>query len=313
MDLQKKKIGVAKLSVISNLTLVLFKLVIGLIIGSVAVISEAIHSAIDFLASVVALFAVKKSNQPPDDKHPFGHGKYENISGAIEAFLIFVAAGWIISESIDKLLNPSGIEKIHLGIFIMLISSAVNVFVSRKLFKIGKEADSIALKADAWHLLTDVYTSLGVGVGLGIIAITGYFFSEININWLDPVIAIAVALFIIKAAYELTVQSVSGLLDSSLPKEEEIKVIEIINSMRPNIYSFHNFKTRKAGDERFVEFHLIVDSNMTVQSSHDICDEITKRIRENFPKTMVMIHTEPCDNSCKKKCLENCRVKEKEH
>ncbi|MDD5569976.1 MAG: cation diffusion facilitator family transporter [Bacteroidales bacterium] len=312
MNLQKKKVGVARLSVISNLILVLFKLVIGLIIGSVAVISEAIHSAIDFLASVIALFAVKESNKPPDVKHPFGHGKFENISGAIEAFLIFVAAGWIISESIDKLMNPSEIENIQLGIYIMLISSLVNIFVSRRLFKIGKESDSIALKADAWHLLTDVYTSLGVGVGLGIIALIGYFLPGLNVTWLDPVIAITVALFIVKAAYDLTVQSVSGLLDSSLPKEEVEKAIEIINSIRPEIYSFHNFKTRKAGAERFVEFHLIVDSKMTVQNSHDICDEITKRIKEELSNTVVMIHTEPCDNSCKKKCLDNCEVKKKE-
>ncbi|MEI7502523.1 MAG: cation diffusion facilitator family transporter [Paludibacter sp.] len=193
------------LSVISNTTLVVFKLIIGIIIGSVSVISEAIHSGVDLVAAIIAYFAVKTANKPPDSKHLYGHGKYENFSGTIEAVLIFVAAGWIIFEAVKKLLHPEPMEEVGWGIIIMIISALVNIFVSNKLFKVGKETDSIALQADAWHLKTDVYTSLGVAVGLSLIYLTG-------IQILDPIVAILVALMIIRESYFLLKNSLKQKL-----------------------------------------------------------------------------------------------------
>ncbi len=162
MDLQKRKESAARLSVLSNSFLVVFKVIIGVAIGSVSIISEAIHSGVDLLAAVIAMFSVKTSSVPADERHPFGHGKIENISGFVEALLIFGAAFWIIFEALQKLNVPDVMENPQWGVGVMLFSAVMNFIVSQKLFQVGKEADSIALHADAWHLRTDVYTSAGV-------------------------------------------------------------------------------------------------------------------------------------------------------
>jgi len=168
-DIQQKKERVAMLSVASNSFLVLFKVIVGITIGSVSIISEAIHSGVDLLAAIIAMFSVKTSSVPADEQHPFGHGKIENISGFVEALLIFVAAFWIIFEALKKLMEPHEITHAGLGVAVMFVSAVINYFVSRRLFRVGKEAD-------AWHLRTDVYTSAGVMAGLGIIWIGHEFF-----------------------------------------------------------------------------------------------------------------------------------------
>jgi cation diffusion facilitator family transporter len=305
-ELNKKKKSTAVLSVISNSLLIVLKLIVGLMIGAVSVISEAIHSAVDLVAAIIALFAVRTSTLPPDERHRFGHGKYENLSGALEAFLIFVAAAWIIFEAVRKLIHPEPLETVGLGIIVMVISSVVNILVSQRLFKIGRLTDSLALLADAWHLRTDVYTAVGVAISLIAYWLGSILFPEVNLLWLDPVAAIVVALMILKAAWDLTKQSMGGLLDESLPKEEEKWVIETIHSFYPKVLSYHNFKTRKAGAERFIEFHLVVDQYMTVKDSHQITDDITQRVREKYPFTVVTIHIEPCEHHCKEKCKEKC-------
>ncbi len=186
-----KKINTARLSVISNSVLIVLKLLAGSLSGSVSIISEAIHSFLDLLASIIAYFAVKLSRKRPDKNHPYGHGKVENVSGIIEALLILIAAIWIIYEAIDKINVENKVEYYWLGIIIMLISAVVNFFVSRRLYKVAKETDSIALEADALHLKTDVYTSLGVAIALIFIWFTGF-------QLLDPIIAIIIALIILK-------------------------------------------------------------------------------------------------------------------
>ncbi|MFH2012618.1 MAG: cation diffusion facilitator family transporter [Pseudomonadota bacterium] len=309
METQRQKVFVAVLSVLSNTTLIILKLIVGLIIGSVSVISEAIHSGVDLLASIIALLAVKKSNQPADQDHSYGHGKYENLSGATEALLIFVAAAWIIYEAIHKLINPKPIEAVGWGVGVMFFSSVVNIFVSRLLFKVGKKTDSIALQADGWHLLTDVYTSAGVMVGLLILFFGEWFMPQLYWHWIDPVAALGVALLIIKAAYQLTVKSISDLLDVSLPPEEEILVINKIKEMYPQVMGFHNFCSRKSGATRFVEFHLMLKATISVQSSHAVSDKIEREIKSLFNDSKVMVHIEPCDDSCKNKCLTYCFVK----
>ena len=192
-DVQKRKERVALLSVISNSTLVIMKLIVGAVIGSVSVISEAIHSGVDLVAAVIALFSVKTSSLPADGKHPFGHGKIENISGTVEALLIFVAAGWIIWESVGKLLSR-GRWRPSAGASSSCSSPPPpTTVVARMLFKVGKETDSVALMADGWHLRTDVYTSVGVMAGLAVIWIGESLFPDLDIHWLDPVAAIGVA------------------------------------------------------------------------------------------------------------------------
>src|SRR5665647_1769210 len=226
--IQKRKERVAMLSVASNSTLVVFKIIVGTLIGSVSIISEAIHSGMDLLAAIIAMFSVKKSHLPADDVHPFGHGKVESISGLIEAVLIFIASFWIVFEALNKLTSAQEMESPGWGVAVMFLSAALNYFVSRKLFQVGKEADSIALQADAWHLRTDVYTSVGVMVSLGGIWLSHFFFVDPRIHWLDPVAAIFVAVFILRAAYHLTSQAVGDLMDVKLPPDEEKWIRSVI-------------------------------------------------------------------------------------
>jgi cation diffusion facilitator family transporter len=291
----KRKVSVALLSVASNTALTMLKIVVGVMIGSVSVMSEAIHSSVDLLASLIAFIAVRKSGKPADEDHPFGHGKVENISGAVEALLIFLAAGWIIFEAAKKLENPVPLDYPGWGVAVMSISAIVNILVSARLFKVGKETDSVALQADALHLRTDVHTSLGVMAGLGIIWVGELAFPAVDLTWLDPVVAIGVALLIMRAAYHLTIESARDLLDVSLPPEEEDGIRKHIIAFAPTIRGYHRLRTRKSGPYRFVEFHVRVDAGLSVDESHRISDMITCGIKQHYPGTTVTIHIEPCN------------------
>jgi cation diffusion facilitator family transporter len=312
MDVQKQKTRVALLSVISNTALVLMKLVVGIMINSVSVISEAIHSGMDLVAAIIAWFSVRTSSKPADDDHPFGHGKIENVSGTVEALLIFLAAGWIIYEAIKKFIHPEPIDAAFWGVGVMLISAVTNVIVSQKLFKVGRETDSVALQADAWHLRTDVYTSLGVMVGLALIWLGKWIFPNYDLDWLDPVCAIAVALLIIKAAYDLTVQSARDLLDANLPEAEQAWIRNLIEENRGTVRGCHHLRTRKAGHFRFVEFHIQVDPKMTVEISHELARRLSRAIKEHLANSTVTIHIEPCNGHCNDKCLTGCLLTESE-
>lgn len=280
-----KKVRVARLSIVSNSFLILMKFVVGLLSGSVSIISEAIHSFMDLLASVVAYFSVRISDTPADARHPYGHGKFENISGVVEALLIFVAAGWIIFEAVKKIIHPTDVEQIGLGFLVMIISAVVNILVSRKLYKVAKETDSVALEADALHLKTDVYTSFGVATGLLLMWITG-------IHLLDPIVAILVALLILKESFELFSKAYAPLLDLALPDEEVAKISAIILNHCSREMSFHDLRTRKAGNYKYVDFHLNLDPDTTVKVAHEICDRIENDIKAAFENTEVTIHVE---------------------
>lgn len=287
------KTKVARLSIISNSVLILMKLLVGIATGSVSIISEAIHSTMDLAASIIAFFSVKISSKPADAEHPYGHGKVENISGVIEALLIFAAAILIIEESVKKILHPGeAVGSFAIGFIVMFISAAINFWVSNKLYKIAKQEDSIALEADALHLKTDVYTALGVGLGLFLIWIT-------KLNVLDPIVAILVALFILKESYELLKTAFNPLLDVKL-SDEDIKVIEKAIAKYSSVYcDFHDLRTRKSGSTNYIDLHLVVPENMSVKEAHDICDEIEMDLQNSFKNTEVMIHLESCTNHCK--------------
>jgi cation diffusion facilitator family transporter len=310
MNIHTQKIIVAGVSVFSNSFLVLAKIIIGLLIGSVAVISEGVHSAVDLLAALIALFAVWMVRHPADKKHPFGHGKVENISGTVEAILIFLAAAWIVKEAVLKLIHPEPLGATSWGVGIMLLSAVVNIGVARLLFIVGRKSDSVALQADAWHLLTDVYTSAGVMFGLLCIWVGNYFFPNAKLSWIDPLAAIAVAVLIVRAAWELTLKSARDLLDISLPAEEESWIRNHLHSLHPTLRGFHNLRTRKAGANRFVECHVLVRADMTVEESHEITRTINSAIRRKYPETTVTIHIEPCRGTCAPECLQNCQLDE---
>ncbi|MEM0498413.1 MAG: cation diffusion facilitator family transporter [Methanothrix sp.] len=300
----------ARLSVVACTFLVALKLAVGLMIGSVSIISEAAHSAVDLIAALMAYLSVRIAGRPADDDHPFGHGKVENISGTVEALLIFLAAYWILSEAWSKIMNPTEIETVWLGAGVMLVSAIVNTLVSRRLFSVGRETESVALQADAWHLRTDVYTSLGVMLGL--VAIWMGERISMDLRILDPLAAIFVSLLILKAALHLTIASARDLLDSSLPEDEKTLIKEKIVSMKPDVRGFHAFRTRRSGSYRFAEFHILVDSDMTVEESHQLTDMLTRAIREQYPCSFVTIHVEPCRLCCDPGCVEGCILSEDE-
>jgi len=278
------KVRVARLSVVSNTLLIIMKLVVGIITGSVSIISEAIHSSMDLVAAIIAFFSVRVSDNPPDKRHPYGHGKFENISGVIEALLIFTAAIWIIVESVKKLIGGEIIlEKIWIGSLVMAVSAIVNIFVSIRLYKVARETGSVALEADALHLKTDVYTSIGVAVGLILILLT-------NIRWLDPIVAILVALFIIKESYSLLRRAFFPLLDIAWSDEE-------INGLQKRLKEmgvhYHDLRTRVAGNYRFIDLHLEIPADESVGNAHKYCDMIEDKLMAVYKNLTVTIHVEP--------------------
>jgi len=298
------KAQTAHLSVISNTGLVILKFVVGFAIGSVSIISEAIHSSMDLLAAVIAFFSVKKSAEPPDAGHSFGHGKFEDISGLVEALLIFVAAIVIIVEAGLKLLSGTGQEfsptLLYAGIAVMGISVLANWYVSTRLMKVAKETESIALESDAWHLRTDIYTSLGVFAGLILIHFTG-------LTILDPLIAIAVGLVILNAAWSLLKRSFADLIDHSIPKQDEDRIVAIICDHASEYAGFHGLRTRRSGPEIFIEFHLVVPGEVSVTQSHDLADHLESDLCVEYPRANVTIHIEPCTRGCTR-CGTFCTV-----
>ncbi len=278
------KVKTARLSVVSNTLLIIMKVVAGIISGSVSIISEAIHSSMDLVAAIIAFFSVRVSDNPPDKRHPYGHGKIENISGVIEALLIFGAAIWIIVESVKKFLGEDIIlEKIWIGSIVMIVSAIVNVMVSRRLYKVARETGSIALEADALHLKTDVYTSAGVAVGLILILLT-------DIRWLDPVIAILVALFIIKESYSLLKRAFFPLLDIAW-SDEEIKGLH--KKLKEMGVQYHDLRTRMSGNYRFIDVHVEMPADESVGNAHKYCDMIEDELMAAYENLTVNIHVEP--------------------
>jgi len=293
LNLVDTKKRAAFLSIISNTFLIIAKLFVGIISGSVSIISEAVHSFTDLLASILAFYSVKISSEPADTEHQYGHEKFEDLSGGIEGVLILAAAAYIIYEALEKIKGGS-IESLNTtaGIVVMFASVIINTFVSAHLIKISKKTDSIALLADAQHLRADVYTSLGVLLGLIIIKLTG-------LAVLDPLIAIIIAVFIIKTGYDLTKTAIKNLLDTSLP-ENERKIIEstIKKYIPEEIIKFQGFKTRKAGAKRLIEFTLTVPTNLTIKEGHDLCDKIEEDLEKKIKNIDVTIHLEPCNGTC---------------
>jgi cation diffusion facilitator family transporter len=278
------KAKVARLSILSNTFLIILKVVVGVMSGSVSIISEAIHSSMDLMAAIIAYFSVRVSDNPPDSRHPYGHGKVENISGVIEAILIFIAAIWIIVEAFKKIAGGVyELESIGIGSLVMLVSAIVNTIVSRKLYKVARETHSVALEADALHLKTDVYTSLGVSAGLGLILLT-------DINWLDPIVAILVALLIIRESYSLLRRAFNPLLDEAWSDIEVDDLERVLNEMNVN---YHELRTRIAGNYRFLDLHIELPKNQSVEDAHKYCDMIESTLIGKFENLNVTIHVEP--------------------
>lgn len=277
---------IALLSICSNSFIVLLKLAVGIITGSVAIISEAIHSLLDLVASVIAFFSVKISNRPPDKEHPYGHGKFENISGTVETLLIFIAGIWIIVESVEKLLHPSPIKLPFIGVIVMLLGAFINWRVGKKVQKVGNETHSVAMQSNALHLLTDVYSSLGVAVSLILVTLTGW-------EVLDALIGIGIALYIMKESVELGRKSFTPLLDTGLTTDEIKRIENVLLSYKSRFIEYHDLRTRRSGAEEHIDFHLVLPSRMNIEEAHLLCDQIEDDIKKVLINPKILIHVEP--------------------
>lgn len=284
INLQKKL--VASTSILSNGIIIILKFIAGFISGSISIISEAIHSFSDFLASVLTLFAVTRSSEPADKDHPFGHGKYEDMSGFIEGFLIILASIYIIYEASKKLIFGYHAElDSEICIFVMAFAVIANILVSKSLFHVAKKSNSISLYADAEHLRTDIFSSLGVLIGLIVIKFTG-------LTILDPIIAIIVAGIIFKAGYTITKETLNNLLDGSISKGKIEEITQILDTFT-NIKGYKDLKARNIGPLVKVEITILFDNNMTIYDCHKICDDIEHAISKKMGNTSVIIHSEP--------------------
>lgn len=280
----------AWLSIAAAVTTISLKAGAYFVTGSVGLLSDAMESIINLVAAIIALWILKVAAQPPDEEHTFGHGKVEYFSSGIEGALIFIASLSIGYAAIERLLNPQPLEQIGVGLIISLIATGVNFFVARVLLRAGKKHHSIVLEADGHHLMTDVWTSIGVVAGVGLVTITGWW-------QLDPIVAILVAINILWAGWQLINRSILGLMDTTVPKEIHEQIVKILDGFveKENI-EYHALRTRQAGAQKFIDFHVLVPGEWTVQRGHDLLEEIEGEIRREVKNAAVFTHLEPLED-----------------
>jgi cation diffusion facilitator family transporter len=277
----------AALSIGSNTTLIVLKLVAGALTGSIAILTEAVHSSIDLLASVVAFFSVRKAEEPADESHPYGHEKVENLSAALEGVLILVGAGIIIFESVRRLANPSHVDRLGFGIAVVGVSAVANAVVSAYLYRQARRTDSPALEGDAAHLRTDAFTSLGVLVGLALVEITG-------VSQFDPITALVVAGAIVYSGVRIVSRSSRVLVDEALPDEELERVGRAIEEYgAPEITGYHKLRARRAGSRRYIDLHVQFRDGTTLEDAHQLAHRLRDAIQAEIPDSDVLIHVEP--------------------
>lgn len=296
------KSGAAKISLVVVVGLIALKVAVAVVTGSISISAQAMDSFLDLFAVMVTFLAVRMAVMPADDKHPFGHGKVEAVAAGVQAVLIAGAAGFIIYSAVRRIMEGTVIELTEAGMAVMVVSIIASVFLSRHLFRVSRATTSVALEASARNIAADVYSAAGVLVALIVIRFTG-------LNILDPIIAIAVALYVLKTAYDVARESISELVDVRLPREEEETIVACISEHLGELAGFHKIRTRKAGNQRFVDFHLLVPRNDSVEEAHLMCDHLEHDIESRLPNSSVTIHTEPCDMKCDQCFVLTCTLR----
>ncbi len=260
-----------------------------LLTGSVGLLSDAIESGVNLVAALMALAMLTVAARPEDDNHTYGHSKAEYFASVVEGILILVAAGSIIWTAAGRLLHPQELEQVGLGLAVSVGASLINLGVAQVLLRAGKQHNSITLEADSHHLMTDVWTSVGVVSAIGVVGLTGWLI-------LDPIIAIAVGLNIVWTAYQLIRRSVEGLMDGALPSEDQQKIEEVIAQYRRRGVDFHALRTRQSAARRFVSVHMLVPGAWTVHDAHHLAEDFEGDIRKVLSDTIVHTHLEPIDD-----------------
>lgn len=259
------------------------------ITDSVGLLSDAVESLVNLIAAIAALYALSVAERPADEDHAYGHTKAEYFSSGFEGALILVAAGGIAIAAVPRLFEPRPVEQLTVGVAITLVASAINFVVARVLIGAGRRYGSIALEADAHHLLTDVWTSLAVIAGLGAAALTRW-------HWLDPLLALAVTANIVRIGFDLLRRSALGLLDTALPSDLRAVIEGVLSEYEPAGVRYHALRTRQAGTRRFISFHVLVPGGWSVQDGHDLLEEIEERVRAAVPHSTVFTHLEPIED-----------------
>ena len=257
--------------------------------GSIGLLSDAMESCVNLIAAIVAFWMLSLAAKPPDDDHPYGHSKAEYFSSGTESALIVIAAISIAVAAVPRLLHPQPIEQFGLGLALSLAATVLNAVVAWILLKAGRRLNSITLRADAHHLLTDVWTSVGVVLGILLVKATGWLV-------LDPLIALAVAANIVWAGFRLLLESGSGLLDQAIPAAEQQQIKVVLERYEAGGIQFHALRTRMAGARRFISLHVLVPADWTVERGHNLCDQLEVEIAQLLPHTSVITHLEPLDD-----------------
>jgi cation diffusion facilitator family transporter len=283
------KPAAAAVSIASNSVLIGLKLAAAAITGSVAILSEALHSMIDLVASVIAFVSVRRADQPADVEHPYGHEKLESLAASIEGMLILVGAALIVYEAVQRLVSGAEVEKLGIGIAVLGFSAVANVFVSLFLRRQARRHASPALAGDAAHLGTDALTSVGVLVGLALVQITGA-------NAIDSAVAIAVAIVIVASGVRIMRRSASALVDEAPPPAEMDRIEAVVARKRaeaPEIVGYHKLRARSAGRRRYIDLHLQFRSGTTLERAHELAHELRDAIEAELGNAEVLIHVEP--------------------
>jgi cation diffusion facilitator family transporter len=274
-------------SIVANSLLIVFKLIVGFVSGSIGIISEALHSGTDLVAAVIALISVREAARPADPRHRYGHEKIEDLSSVVEGLLIWAAAVLIVIEAVDHLIHGEHLDHIWLAIGVMLVSAVVNLGLALYLYPVARRTDSAALRADAAHHLTDVYTSAGVAGGLFLALLTGR-------NYFDPILAIGVAILIMWTAWQLVSRSTRVLLDEALPADELDLIRATVKEHRGTlIIGYHRLRARRAGSKRQIDLHVTVPRDMPISAAHEVAEHIETDIMARLPNADVLVHVEP--------------------
>ena len=285
-QIKNKKLRTALLSITVAISLVIIKLIFGFLTNSVSILASAVDSFLDLSASSVNYFSIRKSEKPADHDHRFGHGKAEGLAGLFQCFVIGVSSLYLIYVSIERLLNGGNLQDLDLGILVIAFSIVVSLLLARYIKNVAKETGSIALNADSLHYQFDVYTNIGIVIALIVIKFTG-------LSIIDPIISIVIAILIIWSAKDIVMQSLNILMDKELPEEVVVQIEEIILNHSSEVRSFHKLRTRNAGSVKFIEFHVVLDHQLTFVKSHELAEDIIKEIEAVIPNSEVTVHVDP--------------------
>jgi len=291
----------AKLSILAITLLIIMKVVASIVTGSIGIRADAFHSVIDLSGAVIGFIGIKISSKPPDERHAFGHGKAENIAGAVIAGLIFVAAGSITYEAVKRLITGGTLELVTIGIYVTAAAIVINGIISWYALRVARTTDSIALEATARDMLADVLSSGSVLIGLIIVQLTG-------LSILDPIVALLVAVLIARTAYLTMKKSFGGLIDVRLPQAEENEIMSCIREHSGQLVGFHELRTRKSGSQRFIDLHLVMPKNASVEEAHQMCDHLEQDLEKRLTNTNITIHVEPCSIECDQ-CSVTCNLR----